>query len=102
MWWRRWEVYVLLGLFTNKKWKKPGPNLEVGQICLIHEATGKHSSSTYKYCKVVEVTPDKDGLVRKVTVLYFNIPSLKAKRKEVNVRCLTVLPPARKVAAAKF
>ena len=49
---------------------------------------------------MVKVSPDNDCLVRKVSVLYYNIPSLKATVKEIYVRQLTVLLAAGIVTAA--
>ena len=48
--------------------------------------------ASYKYCKVIQAKPDLDGLVCKVVVSYFNVPSMKAKRREVNIWWLTLLP----------
>ena len=76
--------------------QKPAPNLQKGQICLLHESVGKHSPKTYKYCKVTEVFHSEDGLVRTVSVQYFNAPSLRPKSKQVDVKRLTALPDATK------
>ena len=77
VWWARWESAVLPNLFENQKWTKPEANLKIGDICLLHVSVGKHSPQTYKYCKVVELCPSSDGLVRKVCVKYYNMPSLQ-------------------------
>ena len=58
----------------------------------MHENLGKHSATTYKYCKVVQVKPDLDGLVQKAMVKYFNALSKKAKKREVDIRRLSLLP----------
>ena len=47
--------------------------------------------ASYKYCKVIQAKPDLDGLVCKVVVSYFNVPSMKAKMREVDIRRLTLL-----------
>ena len=93
-WWERWEVNVLPNLFENKKWIHSKANLNIGDICLIHLTKGKHAPQGYKYAKVIELCPSTDGLVRKVKVTYYNVPSLKAKVMEIDVRRLTVLPDA--------
>ena len=45
----------------------------------------KNVASTYKYCRVVQTKPDQDGLVRKTVINYFNIPSKRAKQREVDI-----------------
>ena len=93
-WWDRWKTHVLPYMFSfgNTKWKKKQPNLKVGQVCLLLSCYGKGSYRTYKYCKVTKTHPNADdGLVRRVTVKYFNYPSLKEKLITVDVRRLVPL-----------
>ena len=94
-WWDRWKIHVLPYLFTcsNPSLRKEQPNLEVGQICLLLSVFGKGSHRTYKYCKILTTNPGKqDGLVRRVTIQYYNLPSCKGKVAEVDVRRLVPLP----------
>ena len=83
---------MLPGLFPNKKWKTPSPNIKARDVCLLNENLGKHSATAYKYCKVVQAKPDLDRLVQKAVVRYFKVPSIKAKQGEVNSRRLSLLP----------
>ena len=84
-WWTKWEVYVLPNLFPNKKWKTPCPNIKARDVCLLHKNLGKHSVASYKYCKVIQAKPELDKLVCKTVVTYFNIPSMKTKRREIDI-----------------
>ena len=52
---------------------------------------GKHSVASYKYCKVMRAKPDQDGLVRKAVIKYYNIPSTRAKQREVDICWLSLL-----------
>ena len=94
-WWDRWRTHVLPYMFTlgQTKWKKRQPNLKLDQICLLMSSYGKGSYRTYKYCKIIKTHPHADdGLVRRVTVQYYNHPSLKPKMSTVDVRRLVPLP----------
>ena len=72
--------------------KTPHPNIKAGDVCLLHESLGKHSVASYKYCKVMQAKPNQDGLLRKAVIKYYNVPSMKAKRREVDIWQLTLLP----------
>ena len=92
-WWRKWEIYILPTLFPNKTWKTPHPNIKARDICLLHKNLPKKNvASTYKYCRVVQAMPDQDGLVRKAVIRYFNVPSMRAKLREVDIHRLSLLP----------
>ena len=52
----------------------------------MQENLWKHVAASYKYCKVLQATPDQDGLVRKAVIKYFNVPSKRAKQREVDIR----------------
>jgi hypothetical protein len=94
-WWDRWRTHVLPYMFTlgQTKWKSRHPNLKEDQVCLLLSSYGKGSYRTYKYCKILKTHPNlDDGLVRRVTIQYFNHPSPKPKTAVVDVRRLVLLP----------
>ena len=67
-WEREYEKQVFYSLLPYQKWKdaKRHRNLNVGDLCLIMYP-GKIQNK-YRYCRVDEVHPDQDGVVRQVTV----------------------------------
>ena len=80
-WFDRWTTNVLPRLFItgNRKHFRRSRDLQPGDICLWHQRKGKHATISYKYCKVIEVIPSRDNLVRTLKVVYLNYPS-KSKR----------------------
>ena len=64
--WRRWSSEYLQQLQRLQKWHKPSPNMQVGDIVLILGETT--FTNHWPMAKVVEVHPDRDGLVRVVTL----------------------------------
>ena len=67
-WWRLWIRQVLPTLLSYRKWKTVRENLKVGEVVMIRYP-GQFKDD---YClgKIVNIHPDGDGLVRKVTVTY--------------------------------
>lgn len=63
---KRWRTHYLQNLQTRMKWQQERPNLEVGDIVLLMNA----SVPRYQWPIAVidRVFPSADGLVRKVTV----------------------------------
>jgi hypothetical protein len=57
-----WPLYV-----ARCKWKQAKPNVKVGDIGFLLY-TSKFGSPTWRPCRVLRVSPDRDGLVRTVTV----------------------------------
>ena len=64
--WKRWSVEYLQQLQRLQKWRKPSPNLKVGDIVIIRDdhAFIQH----WPMAKVLETHPGRDGLVRVVTI----------------------------------
>ena len=93
IWWKKWEVYILPTLFPNKTWKTPHPNIKARDVCLLHKnLPKKHVAASHKYCRVMQATPDQDGLVRKAVIKYFNVQSIKIQQRQVDIQWLTLLP----------
>jgi hypothetical protein len=67
-WEREFERQVFFSLLPYQKWKdaKRHTNLRVGDVCLLMYP-GKIQDK-YRYCRVDDVHPDQDGVVRNVTV----------------------------------
>ena len=66
-WWSLWFHQVWSDLFPRNKWKTPSSNLKTGDICLkaLSSTVGKRR---YVLCRIGEVFPDKEGLVRTVEI----------------------------------
>ena len=67
-WWRKWYEQVLPTLVPCKKWKDKQKNLEVGDVVFMYYPSSLLDD--YRLARVVEVFPDKQGLVRTVRVCY--------------------------------
>ena len=67
-WWSRWYKQVLPTLFTYKRWKRKQDNLQVGDVVMLYYPG--HFKDDYTLARVVEVHPDDENLVRKVTIKY--------------------------------
>ena len=89
-------------LLPCKKWKKFSKNLEVGDVCLLYFPGAL--AGQYKLVRVVEVHPDKKGLVRTVSIVYRKRDSrekrnvLKKKelvKEKVGVQRLVLIEAAR-------
>ena len=63
--WRRWKEDYLHQLQERRKWLSPRPNLRPGDIVLLK---GTSERMSWPFGRIVEATPDQDGLVRKVKV----------------------------------
>ena len=67
-WWKEWERRVFPTLIPRQKWHVQHRNIMPGDIVLV-QYKGK-VSSTWKLAKVVEVFPDKHGVVRTCEVAF--------------------------------
>ena len=65
-WWRRWIQDVLPTLVPCKRWKHVQMNIKQGDIVMMKYAG--QINDDYRLAKVIEVYPDKKGLVRTVKV----------------------------------
>ena len=67
-WVKEYEKQLFFSMLPYQKWKdaKRHINLKVGDVCLLMYP-GKIQDK-YRYCRVVEVHPDHNGVVRNVTV----------------------------------
>ena len=64
--WRRWSREYLSHLQRLTKWKSPSPNLQVGDLVVIHE--DNLVPTKWPLTRVLSVHPGKDGFVRVVTL----------------------------------
>ena len=60
--WRRWSSEYLQQLQKLQKWRKPTPNISVGDIVIIRD--DQAFSNHWPMAKVLETFPGKDRLVR--------------------------------------
>ncbi len=64
--WLRWTKEYLSLLNLRQRWFKPKRNLKVGDICLMMQE--QQHRNHWPMCRVTNVFPGKDGLVRKVEI----------------------------------
>ena len=67
-WWRLWIKQVLPTLIPIRRWKKKSRNVAVGDVCFLHYSG--NLKDDYRLVRIVKTHPDKNGLVRTVTVSY--------------------------------
>jgi len=68
--WKRWKELIVPTMVRQQKWKTPSRNFQVGDVVMVADANALRTQ--YFIAQVQEVTPDKDGVVRKVLVRYKN------------------------------
>ena len=101
VWWDKWIRQVLPTLMPVKRWKKKQPNLSVNDVVMmIYPGNLKND---YRLAKVLRVHPDRNGLVRTVTVGYRKRDSREPRdvyrskpltEEEVSVQRLSLLVAA--------
>ena len=64
--WKRWTKEYLPLLQSRQKWLRPRRNLSVGDVVLV--AVENSHRNSWPLGKIVEVFPDKKGLVRRAKV----------------------------------
>ena len=79
-------------MFKVSRWEVGHPDLQVGDLCLLHQKKGRHGLQSYKYCRVEELLESHDGRTQTVKIKYFNSPSNKPKYVISDVRKLTLIP----------
>ena len=67
-WWEKWTDQVFPHLLPYPKWYTRASNLKVGDICQLYFPG--QMVAEYKLVRVLDVHPDKRGLVRSVTIGY--------------------------------
>ena len=67
-WWTCWHKLVFPLLIPCTKWREIKKNIRVDDICLLNYPNMKQDK--YRLCKILEVFPDKKGLVRTARVHY--------------------------------
>ena len=67
-WWTCWHKLVFPLLIPCTKWREIKKNIRVDDICLLNYPNMKQDK--YRLCKILEVFPDKKGLVRTARVQY--------------------------------
>ncbi|XP_061400825.1 uncharacterized protein LOC133336561, partial [Musca vetustissima] len=60
--WRAWSRDYVLGLQDKAKWHNPQPNIEVGQLVLVHE--DNLPPQEWVTGRILNVTEGQDGKVR--------------------------------------
>ena len=64
--WRNWTNLYFPTLLRRQKWHNKERNLAVGDICVLRDNNALRGE--WKMCRVVEVYPDMDDVVRNVKV----------------------------------
>ena len=67
-WWSCWQRLVFPLLVPCISWQDIKKNLSVGDICLLNYPNKKQDK--YRLCKVLEIIPEKKGLVHTAKVQY--------------------------------
>ena len=63
----RWQKEFLPLLQPRRKWKNPTPNLKEGDVVLLRDKEAPRNE--WPLARVQSAQPDRDGKVRKVTVV---------------------------------
>ena len=66
-WWKHWYVQVFPSLIPVRKWRQKVRNLKAGDIVLV-KFPNTYSKDPFRMGKIVKADPDRDGLVRTVSV----------------------------------
>ncbi|XP_063370775.1 uncharacterized protein LOC134659099 [Cydia amplana] len=64
--WKKWQTEYLCQLQSRCKWTQPKPNIEIGDVVIIHDAN--LPAGKWALGRVSEVHAGKDGLVRVASV----------------------------------
>ena len=67
-WWEAWIQQVLPTLMPIRKWKRRCKNLCIGDVVMLYYEG--NLKDDYRLARVMQVHPDKSGLVRTVTIGY--------------------------------
>ena len=100
--WRRWSREYFSQLQVAHKWKQKRPNLCVGDVVLMKDAS--EFKTHWGLAKVTNVFPGEDGLVRAVEVVVKkatipnNIPRKHLKLEQIKITTSTLKRPVAKLA----
>ena len=100
--WKRWSKDYFTQLQSSHKWKQKKPNLCVGDVVLMRDAS--EFKTHWGLAKVTKVFPGEDGLVRTVEVLVKKaaIPTNISKKNftldNIKITTLTLKRPVAKLA----
>ena len=100
--WRRWSREYFSQLQVAHKWKQKRPNLCVGDVVLMKDAS--EFKTHWGLAKVTNVFPGEDGLVRAVEVVVKkatipnNIPRKHLKMEQIKITTSTLKRPVAKLA----
>lgn len=83
--WTRWQKEYLQTLQTRSKWDKPGRNLKIGDLVLIHEDNTPPLS--WRVGRITSTSPGKDNIVR---VVHINTGTKSLTRPAVKVSLLPI------------
>ena len=95
-----WIRQVWPHLIPCRKWRSIKKNLQAGDVCLLYFPGSLVSK--YKLVRVEKVHPDKNGLVRTVTIMYRKKNKRESKdvykpsivKEKVGVQRLILIQPA--------
>ena len=99
-WWKTWYLQVLPSLVPCRKWKKEQRNLQKGDIVFVYYPSSIQGD--YRLAKIIDIFPDKKGLVRTVRIAYrkrdkrdkaLSYKSKPLENEIVSVQRLSVLLP---------
>ena len=73
MFWKKWPSDVFPGLVIRPKWHVESSNVQKGDVVLIQDSNAVRGK--WKLGIVSEIFPEKDDRVRRVNVVYKNLPA---------------------------
>ena len=83
MFWKRWSKEYLHSLQERNKWQKPRRNFQEGDVVLLVDSSPRN---TWSLGRIIEIYPDRKGLVRSVKVR----PNTGTYHRPVHKLCLIV------------
>ena len=100
--WKRWSREYFCQLQANQKWKTARPNLCIGDVVLMKDAS--EFTTHWGLARVTQVFPGDDGQVRAVEVVVKkavipeDVPKKKLKLEQIKIRTSTLKRPVAKLA----
>ena len=100
--WKRWSSEYLNQLQARNKWNNTRPNLQVGDVVLLKDAS--YFQTHWGMARITKTFPGEDGLVRTVDVVVckINLPAVKGNKpiphEKMKVKKTTLRRPVTKLA----
>ena len=79
--WSKWRSMYLSNLQSRQKWKHKTENFQIGDIVLVQDVNLQRRQ--WPVASITEISPSKDGLVRKVKVKVANAEKINSKGKQI-------------------